>query len=315
MQAAILAAGLGTRLRPLTLSTPKALVPVLNRPLLGLWLLQLQRAGCSRVAVNTHHLSDQVHQFVETHKPPGLEVILRPEPELLGTGGGLGSLAAALKEEPFLAANVDVLTDLDLAGLWAGHEREALATLVLHDFPPLNRVWLSLEGEVLDIGGKPRQSPAQALAYTGIQLVSPQLRKWLPAEGYADLVNIWRRIISQGGLLKGKVVSGHFWQDLGTLDGYLAAHRRLLSGVPLALASWFPEVQDPLLGEGTVVAPGVTFAGGVCLGREVTVGEGAWLKNTVVWDQAEISPKVRLENCVVGRRAKVTANRRGELII
>ncbi len=89
MQAAILAAGLGTRLRPLTHTTPKALVPVLHRPLLGVILAQLREAGALRAAVNTHHLADQVQVFLEANRPSDLEVVIRPEPEILGTGGGL----------------------------------------------------------------------------------------------------------------------------------------------------------------------------------------------------------------------------------
>jgi mannose-1-phosphate guanylyltransferase len=155
MQAAILAAGLGTRLRPLTYTTPKALVPVLHRPLLGVLLAQLREAGALQVAVNTHHLAEQVEDFLAAHQPPGLEVLIRPEPEILGTGGGLSNLARVLSGGPFLAVNADILTDLNFAEIFRGHRQEALTTLVLHDCPRHNHVWLDRQGRVAGVGTPP----------------------------------------------------------------------------------------------------------------------------------------------------------------
>jgi mannose-1-phosphate guanylyltransferase len=315
MQAAILAAGLGTRLRPLTYTTPKALVPVLNRPLLGVLLAQLQEAGALKVAVNTYHLGDQVQGFLDANRLQGLEVMARPEPEILGTGGGLRNLAEALAGAPFLAVNGDVLSDLDLAAIFRGHQEGALATLVLHDDPRYNTVWLDREGRVAGIGAPPQKSFGPALAYTGVQVVSPRMLEWLPEQGPADLVAAWREAISQGEHLAAAVVTGHFWQDLGTPEAYLAAHQRLLLGTCPGLNQYFPAISDPFLGGGTVLGEGVICAGGVCLGREVRVGKGARLKNTVVWDETEIGPGVTLENCVVGRGARVAASARDAIVV
>jgi mannose-1-phosphate guanylyltransferase len=315
MQAAILAAGLGTRLRPLTYTTPKALVPVLNQPLLGVLLAQLQAAGALRVAVNTHHLAGQVQHFLEVNNPSGLEVTVRHEPEILGTGGGLRSLAGALGDGPFLAVNADILTDLDPAAIFRQHRQDALATLVLHDCPRFNNVWLDQEGKVAGFGDPPPTKSGPPLAYTGVQVVSPRLLEWLPPEGPADLVAAWQKAIAQGEYLAAVVVSGHFWQDLGTPEAYLAAHQRLLSRTCPGLNRFFPPISDPFCGEGTVLENGVTCGGGVCLGREVRVGQGTRLKNTVVWDQARIGPGLTLENCVVGRNAMVGASARQTIVV
>jgi mannose-1-phosphate guanylyltransferase len=315
MQAAILAAGLGTRLRPLTYTTPKALVPVLNQPLLGVLLAQLQVAGALRVAVNTHHLADQVQHFLEIHSPSGLEVVVRHEPEILGTGGGLRSLAGALDKSPFLAVNADILTDLDLAAIFGQHHKQALATLVLHDYSRFNNVWLDQKGRVAGFGDPPPNKSGPPLAYTGVQVVSPGLLKWLPPEGPADLVSAWRKAIAQGEELATLVVSGHFWQDLGTPEAYLTAHQRLLSGICPGLNRFFPAISDPFWGAGTVLEEGVLCRGGVCLGREVRVGRGSQLKNTVVWDKAQIGPGLTLENCVVGRGARVGASARQTIVV
>jgi mannose-1-phosphate guanylyltransferase len=315
MKAAILAAGLGTRLRPLTDTTPKALVPVLNQPLLGVLLAQLKVAGAFRVAVNTHHLADQVQRFLEVSNPPGLEVVVRHEPEILGTGGGLRSLVGALGDGPFLAVNADILTDLDLAEIFRQHRQEALATLVLHDYPKFNNVWLDQEGRVAGVGAPPPNKSGLPLAYTGVQVVSPKILKWLPPEGPADLVAAWRQAFAQGEQLAAVVVSGHFWQDLGTPEAYLTAHQRLLAGTCPGLNRYFPPMTDPFLGKGTMLEEGVACKGGVCLGREVWVGRGSQLKNTVVWDKAQIGPGLTLENCVVGQGARVHESARDTVLV
>ena len=150
MKAAVLAAGLGTRLKPLTDICPKPLWPVLNRPLLGLVLAQLEAAGCFQVAVNTHHLADQVHDFLRS-EPWSFLLSVSHEPEILGTGGGLRQLGEILREGPFLAINADILTDLDLAEVYRAHRPGAVSTLVLHDCPAYNNVWVAGEA-VVSIG-------------------------------------------------------------------------------------------------------------------------------------------------------------------
>jgi len=308
MEVAILAAGLGTRLRPLTHSTPKVLVPVLNRPLLGVWLNLLRQAGASRVAVNTHHLAQQVWDFLEAHRKPDLEIIIRHEPEILGTGGGLRSLASALAEEPFLAVNADILTDLDLADIFHRHDPEALATLVLHDCPQHNNVWLDRHGRVAAVGTPPPHPAGSPLAYTGVQVVGRRLLEFLPPTGPADLVTAWRTALARGVRLAAVVVSGHFWQDVGTPAAYLAAHRLLLAGASSGLSRYFPNLSDPLVSEGSRLEEGVVCAGNVCLGREVRVGRGTRLKNVVAWDGAWIGPGLVVEDCLLGRGARLTVS-------
>ena len=140
-------------MKPLTDIRPKPLWPVLNRPLLGLVLAQLEAAGAFQVAVNTHHLADQVHDFLRS-EPWSFLLSVSHEPEILGTGGGLRQLGEVLREGPFLAINADILTDLDLAEVYRAHRPEAVSTLVLHDCPAYNNVWVAGE-TVVSIGSPP----------------------------------------------------------------------------------------------------------------------------------------------------------------
>jgi mannose-1-phosphate guanylyltransferase len=315
MQAAILAAGLGTRLRPLTELVPKPLMPVLNRPLLGLLLGQLKSAGCQRVAVNTHHLAAKVQEFLAGPGAAGLKVLLRHEAGLLGTGGGLKQLGEALSGGPFLAVNGDVLTDLDLKAIYRAHRPDALTTLVLHDCPPYNKVWVA-DGGVVSFGQAAGTPAGPPLAYTGLQVVGPRMLEYLPRAGRPyDLVAAWRQALAAGERLDALVVSGHFWQDLGDPEAYLALHRRLLGGAPPALAGFFPGLTDPWLGPGATLAPGASCRGGVSLGAGVQVGAGAALENTVAWEGAAIAPGVILTACIVAAGVRVERSARGEILV
>jgi len=315
MKAAILAAGLGTRLRPLTYHCPKALIPVLNQPLLAMLLAQLKEAGCTQAAVNTHHLAGHVQEFLESRRPWGLDLAISHEPEILGTGGGLRGLGALLGRETFLAINADILTDLDLAAVFRLHQEGALATLVLHNCPAYNTVWIDETGRVESLGQTPARPFRPPLAYTGVQVASPRMLERLGNNGCADLVSVWREAIAQGEIIGSILATGHFWQDLGTPTAYLEAHRRLLEGEAPRLASFFPSLTDPFLGKGAVMADGAVCGGSVCLGHNVFVDAGARLKNTVVWDQARIGPDVTLEDCIVGAGADVRTSARGKILL
>jgi mannose-1-phosphate guanylyltransferase len=315
MKAAILAAGLGTRLRPLTHHCPKALIPLLNQPMLGVLLAQLKKAGCTQAAVNTHHLAAQVNEFLDCRGPWGFDLMISHEPEILGTGGGLRVLGELLGRETFLAINADILTDLDLAAIFRLHREEALATLVLHHCPPHNSVWVDETGQVASLGSPPARPFRPPLAYTGVQVVSPTMLARLGGEGYCDLVSVWREAIAAGEVIGAVVATGHFWQDVGTPPAYLETHRRLLEGAAPRLTDYFPPFSGPCLGAGVRVENGAVLGGGVCLGRNVAVRAGARLVNTVVWDEAQIGPGVVLQDCIVGSGVKVSETARGQILI
>ena len=313
MKAAILAAGLGTRLRPLTDLVPKTLIPILNRPLLGLLLAQVEDAGFLQVAVNTHHLAAQVEQFL-AGQPWGFNLSVSQEPEILGTGGGLRGLGEILRGGPFLAVNGDILTDLDLAAVFRSHRPDAVATLVLHDCPPYNKVWVA-EGRVVSIGEPPPTGTAgPPLAYTGVQVVGPGVLKYLPAGQPYDLVTAWRQALAAGERLE-VLVEAPFWQDLGTPAAYLTVHRRLLQGEAPKMSPYFAKLTDPWLGVDDVISAGAQFGGGVCLGDRVKIGAAAALRHTVVWDEASVEPGVELEECIVASGVRVTRSARGEVLV
>ncbi|MGQ9920754.1 MAG: sugar phosphate nucleotidyltransferase [Desulfobacca sp.] len=315
--AVILAAGLGTRLRPLTSQVPKPLFPILNRPLLGLLLAQVAAAGCQRLAINTHHQGEAIREFVASQGTRFQDVEVRHEPKILGTGGGLKNLADFLGTDPFLVINGDILTDIALTAVCQAHDPAALATLLLHDYPRFNNVWLAADGQVQGFGGVPPTPTVmpRPLAFTGIQVVSPRLLARLPAGEFVHIIDAYRQAIAAGETVAARVRRGFFWQDIGTPQDYLDIHIRLLRGEVPGLQQWFPAVADPYLGPEVVLGRGVQFAGGVCLGRGVRLGDGVSLKNTVIWSGAELAPGISLENCLVGCHTRVTASARGRCLL
>ncbi len=313
--AVILAAGLGTRLRPLTYQVPKPLFPLLNRPLLGLLLAQLAAAGFRRVAVNTHHLGEAIRECVASQAPPDLEVLVRHEPEILGTAGGLRHLADFLGGEPFLVINGDIVTDIDLGSLVRAHDPEALATLLLHDCPRFNTVWLTAAHRIQGFGPPPPGVLPGPLAFTGLQVVSPRLLELIPPGRFVHIIDTYRQAIAAGDHVAACVRQGFFWQDIGTIQDYLEINLRFLREAPPGLRGFFPPIGDPLLGQGVNLGRNVTFAGGVCLGEGVRLGDHVRLKNTVVWNRAQIAAGVSLEDCVVGQAAQVAASAQGRCLV
>ena len=313
LTAVILAAGFGTRLRPLSYRVPKPLFPILNRPLLGLILSKLEAAGFKRIAINAHHLAADIKLYLETQVQWNLEIFLSYEPEILGTGGGLRNLAEFLGNAPFLVINGDILTDLDFAEIYNLHQPDALATLVLHDYPRFNHVWLTEDGHVAAFGTPPAGPVPSTppLAFTGVQVVSPRVFNLIPAKKFVSIIDTYRQAIADGETVAGSVQKGFFWQDIGTPQDYLEIHHRLLAEELPGLATFYPEITDPFLGEEVTLGARSTMAGGVCLGPGVKVGAGAYLQNTVVWANAVIDPGVRLEGCVVGKSVRVSQSAKG----
>ena len=152
MKAMILAAGPGTRLRPLTLNRPKALVPVGNRPMIDRIIEYLKKQGASEIVVNAHHHHGQVVKYLDEGRPFGIHMEIRVEPEILGTGGGIKNTEAFWNHAPFIVINGDILTDIDLAPAIEAHKKAGSpATLILHHCEPFNQVQVDNRAKILDI--------------------------------------------------------------------------------------------------------------------------------------------------------------------
>ena len=220
MEGFILAAGLGTRLRPLTDSRPKALVEVGGRPLLELAIARLAEAGAKRIVVNVHHFADQVEAFLASREWACPVAVSDERALLLDTGGALRRAAPLFGgSEPVLVHNVDVLSTIDLAALLARHASEHnLATLCCSNRPSARKLLFAPDRRLLGRAPLPAQpAPAQgeALAFSGIAVVSPALFPLLPeADHPYSIVDQYIRLSSQFGVRCFEHPAGQ-WLDVG----------------------------------------------------------------------------------------------------
>lgn len=291
MQAMILAAGLGTRLRPYTLLRPKPLFPVLNHPLLLRHLDQVRQAGCAPIVVNAHHLGEQIAGLVAGEP----DVVLQTELEILGTGGGLRQALGHFGPEPILVINGDIFHTIDLQWVLAEHRRGGgPVTLVLHDYPRFNQVAITADLSISSFGRQPVDHGGQRLAFTGIHVVEPEILLRLPASGFADIVSCYEGLIQDRIPVRGLVARQHFWTDIGTPADYLHLHGLLLSQQPHATG------QPALLVDQTAtVESGVHYKDWACIGGGARIGQNAELTRVVVWDGAKVEPGVQLSDAIV----------------
>jgi len=238
MEAMILAAGSGTRLRPLTDRLPKALIPVRGRPLLAHVLDRLVAAGATRLIVNTCHHAEQIAAFLDGHTPPGVEVVLSPEPDgPYDTGGGLLAAAPLFRRDgPFLLHNVDVLSRIPLDGLLAEHraarQRAAggrlLATLAVQDRGAERQLLFDDEGlmgwEHRGSDGAVRESqqvrePVGRLrrwSFSGIQVVEPAVFDLCERMGRFPIRTLYLDLARRGFRVQAVDVTAYEWLDVGT---------------------------------------------------------------------------------------------------
>jgi len=227
MKALILAAGLGTRLRPLTNSIPKALVYFDGKPLLQYALEHVKRYGVNEVIINVHHFAGQILEFLRRNNNFSLDIAVSDESdELLETGGGLLKAAWFFNDgEPFIVRNVDIISDLDLSEMALYHsEAGALATLAVRKRES-SRYFLfddksNLCGwENLKIGEKriSRESDVvTSLAFSGIQILQPDIFSLITETGKFSLTDLYIRL-SAGHVIKGYPDRGLIWKDIGKL--------------------------------------------------------------------------------------------------
>lgn len=292
MQAMILAAGFGTRLLPHTRVRPKPLFPLLNKPLLLAAIARLQRFGFDHIVVNCHHLREQVVAAVA-----GLGgVVVQEEATILGTGGGLRRALNRLRDQPLLVVNGDIYHTVELDRLYREHCASGRqVTLALHDFPRFNNVRVAGD-RVL---GFSQQRLADGLAFTGIQVLDPEILKSLPDHVFSCIIEHYRTLLANGAITIGiSRCDQSFWTDMGTSEDYLALHRGLLTGT---IPRW-PELGEtvgPFLVDGrATVASCVRLLDWAAIGR-ASIGEGAVIQGSVLWDGVKLAAGSRVRDAIL----------------
>ena len=237
MKAMVLAAGLGTRLRPLTNDRPKALVEVAGRTLLEIALRRLSDFGIRDVIINVHHFADMVVDYLRANDNFGMQIEVSREDALLDTGGGLNKAGwfFAGDSDPFILHNVDVISTIDLQAMLRCHdEKQSLATLAVQKRPTSRYL---LFDERLQLCGRRlvreqkveivrAASQTHELAFAGIHVISPRLLSMLTEEGSFSIINSYLRLAGQRERIVGFRADAYEWQDLGTPENVAQASAR-----------------------------------------------------------------------------------------
>ena len=235
MRAMVLAAGLGTRLRPLTNDRPKALVEINGRTLLEITLARLRSFGISEVVINVHHFADLVVDYLNTNGNFGMRIEISREDVLLDTGGGLKKVARFFLDgqgdEPFLLHNVDVISNIDFQLMFERHvESNALATLAVQERSSSRQ--LLFDNDSLLCGRKSDDAAAEIvraappycpLAFCGIHVISSRIFPLLTEAGVFPIIPAYLRLAAQGEKILGFRADKYDWKDLGTPENLTAA--------------------------------------------------------------------------------------------
>lgn len=226
MKAMILAAGLGTRLKPLTDKVPKALIPLAGKPLLYHVIKKLINSGVTQIIINVHHFAKSIMEYVELQNEFGIQIAFAREETLLDTGGGLKNASWFFNDDkPFILHNVDVLSDLDFDQMLDFHnENRSLATLAVRArktsryflFDQNDKMvgWQSIETGEKEIVRQLSHEPKN-LSFMGIHIISPHIFSILPQKRIFSIIKAYLELAAMGQKICGFRNDSNFWIDLG----------------------------------------------------------------------------------------------------
>ncbi|MGA2453978.1 MAG: NDP-sugar synthase [Solirubrobacteraceae bacterium] len=327
MKAMVLAAGLGTRLRPLTYEITKPMVPVLDRPVMEHIVELLERHGFDEVIANLHYFPDSIREYF------GARLSYRFEEELLGTAGGVRGCADFFGEEPFLVISGDALTDIDLGAFVARHRQAGgVATLAVKHVADTREYGVVLhdrEGRITGFQEKPQPDEAlSSLGNCGIYLFEPQIFDYFPKRPFVDWAQDVFPVLLENDVPFHIHEVGEYWNDVGSLSelrqGTFDALRGELHlqiegeevspGVVVAGGSPLradTDVEGPVwVGRDVRIGAGVRLMGPIVLGDGASVGAGAQLRESIVFPGTDIASESILIGAIAGHGGILQSLRR-----
>lgn len=292
MQAMVLAAGFGTRLRPLTEMLPKPAVPVANMPALAFSIGHLARAGVNHIVINTHYLPAEIEASLSGFVPSGLRLSFVHEEALLGTGGGLANAWHLFDDSPVIVMNSDIVYGPDIQALLLCHrEHDAVATMSLRSDPKAKAygsVELDPEGRVRKLLGRPESISSERLTplmFAGVHVLSPRAREFLPDEGC--IVRKCYMPWVEGGARVAGVIEASPWHDLGSVQLYFETCLRLASG-EIQWPGLTPDATRGLIHPSASIDASASVEACI-IGRGCQVGPGIKLERCILWPETHAS--------------------------
>lgn len=325
MQALILAGGKGTRLRPLTVYTPKPVVPVMNRPFLLYQIEILAKAGVTDVVLSLSYQPDKIEDLLGDGSDYGVRLTYVTEPSPMGTGGAYRFAADHLTETT-IVLNGDILTDLDIAKLIGFHRKNtSSATLALKqvaDPSAYGLVETDGQSRIVRFLEKPRSEDARKINVNtinaGIYVLEPSILDLIPAgETRSFEYDVFPAILEKKLPFLGFSMDETYWRDLGNPESYLQAHHDFFSGrisgssidrtAPFDRATAASVDKLSVIGAGCVIKPGARIVRST-LGPGVHVDEKAVIEDSVIWGHVRVSAAAEIKNAVIGRSCFIGRN-------
>jgi mannose-1-phosphate guanylyltransferase len=315
LKAMVLAAGLGTRLLPLTREIAKPAIPFVNRPLIHYSLDWLVRNGIHEAVINLHHRPHSIVSAIRERAWP-LKIHFSHEPMLLGTAGGLKKAERHLSDETFVMINSDSLFEIDLSGPLTHHrENQALATMVLRKRShgdSYGTVRVDGEGRIIEVGERGRsQGEGRGYVFTGIHLFEPEIFEWIPPNRFFEInQGVYPRLIQEDRRVLG-YGTDTFWAEVGSHRTYLQAHGDFFSRFAFGVVSESDlsgraELTPPvLIGKGCRIADMVRVGPSVAVGNHCQIGQGAVVENSVIWNDVVVGQEAQVKGSILGHRTTI----------
>jgi NDP-sugar pyrophosphorylase family protein len=309
-KAVLLAAGFGTRIRPLSYDTPKPMMPLWGKPLIGHAIDLVQSWGVSEILVNTHHAPESLLHYCRERSSASCHIQVSFEPSILGTGGALKRADWFIKDGPFWMLNTDIAADVDPAPLVRAFRRhKALAALWMH--PSRGPRTVAMRGTHIQDFASPTPGTDGTYTFCGLQLLSPRILDYLPEAEFCSVVDGYRNAKRKRQQVLGISLPDTFWADLGSPERYLAAHRDVLLArkrrepgkrllLPKQLKSMQARVPEHISTKGFVaVGDHVVFPDANAKVRQASCP--SYLEDSVLWNGAVVRSGTHLTNSIIGR--------------
>ncbi len=326
MKAMVMAAGLGTRLKPLTLTVPKPMVPVANRPIMEHILRLLRRHDLGEVIANLHWFPETVRDRFGDGSELGIELAYSYEEQLLGTAGGVRNVREFFGSEPFCVMAADALTDIDLGALADAHTKsDWMATLAVKRVPNVSEFGVVVTGSDDRVQGfQEKPDPAEALSNLAncmIYVLEPEIFDHFPERDEVDFALDVFPALLDDDVPFGVHVADAYWNDVGSLSEYLQGNLDVVSGaVDVQPVGELVDEQTggvvvggvelhgrALIADGATIADGVRLDGPLVIGPDATIEAGAMVRESVLLAGAEVASHGVLAGAIAGRTDRLGA--------
>jgi len=274
-------------------------MPVANKPILARNIEYLISHGITELIVNAHHHHQQIVNYLREESSFGLNIEVKVELEILGTGGGIKNTEGFWDKEPFFVINSDILTDINLASVYQLHQTSGvLVTLVLHDCEPYNQV--QVDDQWRNITDIAKVNMPGRYAFTGIHVIHPEVLSHVPQGIFSNIIECYRQLIRMGKPVRACFVQGHYWRDIGSIQSYMEANRELAGN-------------SFVIGPGCSLDPSIKLMDWGVIGENSRLGKNAEVHRSVLWDGVTVKEGVKVFDAVVTSGRAVERDLHGEV--